>query len=97
MASDVVCFDCHRDERKNLYRPVRTVCSKCHEKDYEEMFDEWENSSLEGLKQLRKKVMQKKLRSGDIAYDTLIMLERDGSKGIHNPELYEKLIEEALK
>jgi hypothetical protein len=26
-----------------------------------------------------------------------MLLEKDGSKGIHNPELYEKLIEEALK
>jgi hypothetical protein len=97
MAADVACLDCHRDENENLYRPGKKVCSICHETDYEDMFIEWENSSLEWLKQLRKKVKQNNLRPGDIAYDTLMLLEKDGSKGIHNPELYEKLIEEALK
>jgi hypothetical protein len=99
MASDVACADCHKDENEKLYRPGKTVCSNCHEKDYEEMFDEWESTSLELLKQLREKVnvTSHKYRKGDYAYDILLLLEKDGSKGIHNPELYEKLIEEALK
>ncbi|MFC2146538.1 cytochrome c3 family protein [Acidobacteriota bacterium] len=97
MVADVACLDCHRDENDNLYRPGKAVCSNCHETDYEDMFVEWESSSLEWLKQLREKVKQNNLRPGDMAYDTLMLLEKDGSKGIHNPELYEKLIEEALK
>jgi len=97
MTSDVSCSDCHRDEKEKLYRPGKAVCSNCHEKDYEEMFDEWENTSLELLKKLREKVKRDNLGKGDHAYDILMLLEKDGSKGIHNPELYEKLIEEALK
>jgi len=97
MASSVACLDCHRDEKNNLYRPGKAVCSRCHEPDYREMFVEWENTSLEWLKQLREKVKKNNLRPGNLAYDTLMLLEKDGSKGIHNPELYEKLIEEALK
>ncbi len=97
MVEDVTCLDCHKDENEKLYRPGKAVCTNCHEKDYEEMFDEWENTSLELLKRLREKVNGKKYRRGDYAYDTLVLLEKDGSKGIHNPELYEKLIEEALK
>ena len=49
------------------------------------------------LNRLREKVKKEKLREGDGAYDLLVLLETDGSKGIHNPELYEKLIQEALK
>lgn len=97
MAEDVACTDCHKDENDKLFRPGKAVCSNCHEKDYEEMFSEWENTSLEFLEELRKKVKSKGLKRGDKAYDTLIFLERDGSKGIHNPELYEILIKEALK
>jgi len=96
MVPGVACLDCHRDEKDNLYRPGKAVCSRCHEPDYQEMFVEWENSSLEWLKQLREKVKKNNLRPGNLAYDTLMLLEKDGSKGIHNPELYEKLIEEAL-
>lgn len=97
MAEDVSCDDCHKDEKGKLYRPGKSVCSNCHEKDYEEMFDEWESTSLELLQKLREKVRQNRLDKGDPAYDILMLLERDGSKGIHNPELYEKLIEEAIK
>lgn len=97
MAADVACLDCHKDEKDKLVRPGRTVCSKCHEKDYEEMFDQWEGTTLVLLKELRKKVESKGLRKGDPAFDILLLLEKDGSRGIHNPELYEKLVTEALK
>jgi hypothetical protein len=49
------------------------------------------------LELLRAKVKSEKLGEGDRAYDLLVLLEKDGSKGINNPELYEKLIEEAMR
>lgn len=97
MSGGVACVDCHKDEKNRLLRPGKTVCSKCHEKDYEAMFDEWQTGGLEFLKQLREKVTGEKLGKGDHAYDVLMFLEKDGSKGIHNPELYEKLSDEALR
>jgi nitrate/TMAO reductase-like tetraheme cytochrome c subunit len=97
MANDVSCQDCHQDEQKKLLRPGKAICSNCHEKDYEDMFDQWQTSSRELLDRLREKVKKETLRAGAPAYDLLVLLEKDGSKGIHNPELYEKLIEEALK
>ncbi len=97
MVKEVSCRDCHEDEQKRLFRPDKKICSKCHEKDYEDFFVEWEKTSLELLEKLRAKVKGENLGKGDKAFDTLVFLEKDGSKGIHNPELYEKLIEEALK
>jgi nitrate/TMAO reductase-like tetraheme cytochrome c subunit len=99
MAKDVGCLDCHRDDSAGgkISRPGKSVCSNCHETEYEEMFDEWRATSEELLNRLREKVKRKKLKRGDSAYDVLRMLEIDGSRGIHNPELYEALIEEALK
>jgi hypothetical protein len=98
MADAIGCIDCHQDEKKKLLRrPDKTICSNCHEKEYEDMFAEWENNSVTLLNRLRKKVKESKLRAGDIPYEILKLLENDGSKGIHNPELYEKLLEEALK
>ena len=97
MIEAVACRDCHQDEQKRLIRPDKTVCTKCHEKEYEEMFNEWEDASREKLEQLREKVKKENLKQGNLAYDVLQLLEKDGSKGIHNPELYEKLLDEALK
>jgi nitrate/TMAO reductase-like tetraheme cytochrome c subunit len=97
MAEDVTCQDCHQDERQKLLRPGKTVCSNCHETEYEDMFDQWQSDARELLELLRAKVKSEKLGEGDRAYDLLVLLEKDGSKGIHNPELYEKLIEEAMR
>lgn len=96
MIKDVSCTDCHKDDQGRLLRSGKEVCSKCHEKDYEEMFTEWQSDAGELLKRLKEKVEKNKLKKGDPAYDLLLLLQRDGSKGIHNPELVEKLVEEGL-
>lgn len=97
MVTDVACLDCHQNEDDQLYRPTKTVCSNCHEEDYEEMFVEWEKTAMELVRKLRQKIEYGKLPENHPVYETLILLQRDGSKGIHNPELYEQLVEEALK
>ncbi|MCP5048848.1 MAG: hypothetical protein GY940_16875 [bacterium] len=97
MVEDVGCIDCHKDENDKIYRPGKTSCSDCHDAEYEEMFTEWRTNAQDLLKKLREKVQKEKLAEGHPAYDTLKMLEKDGSKGIHNPDLYELLIQEAMK
>ena len=97
MAEGVTCVDCHQDESKKLVRPGKEGCTHCHEKDYEEMFDQWQASAKEWLALLREKVQSQRLRGGDRAFEILRLLEKDGSRGIHNPELYETLAEEAMQ
>jgi len=97
MAEDVSCLDCHEDDRENLVRPGKKICSNCHEKDYETFFDQWQESALDMMESLRRKITRDKLKKGDFTYETLLLLQKDGSKGVHNPDLYEKLIDEALK
>jgi len=96
MAEDVSCLDCHLDENENLYRPGKDMCSNCHEVEYEALFDEWKQTGQALMQTLRDTVKRENLRKGDKRYDTLRLLEKDGSKSIHNPELYEALIHEAL-
>ena len=98
MFEDVACMDCHRDDNDKLYKPDKTVCTKCHEdKEYEDMFNEWKSNGLDIINKLKNKVKVEKLRKGDPAYDMLKLLEKDGSKGIHNPELYEMIYKAVLK
>jgi len=97
MAEDVACLDCHKNDEGQYYRPAKTVCSNCHEDEYQDMFVQWETASKDLLTKLKQKVETEKLEQGHPAYDTLLLLEKDGSKGIHNPELYEKLVREAMK
>lgn len=97
MSESVTCTDCHLDKNKKIIRPDKTVCTSCHDKDYEQMFDDWQETGKSLLEQLRDKVKREKLKPGDQAYDILMLLEKDGSKGIHNTELYNKLIEETKK
>lgn len=96
MAPEVACIDCHQDDQKNIYRSGKKECSNCHEAEYEEFFEDWTGESTRLLIELKEKIKTNKLKKGDKAVETLRLLERDGSRGIHNPELYEKLIREAL-
>ena len=60
------------------------------------MHIEWLNSTTELIDKLKKKIEDEKLQSGNRVYDLYKLLLKDGSKGIHNPELYEKLISELI-
>ncbi len=96
MVNDVECNDCHVNESNEIVRPTKEICSNCHEENYEEMHVEWINSTSELMNKLKKKIEEEKLKSGNRVYDLYKLLLKDGSKGIHNPELYEKLISELL-
>ncbi|MEN8155203.1 MAG: NapC/NirT family cytochrome c [Acidobacteriota bacterium] len=96
MVNDVECSDCHISGNDEIIRPSKKKCSYCHEEDYEAMYEEWFSSTAELMERLKKKVEKEKLESGNRAYDIYKLLLKDGSKGIHNPELYEKLISDLL-
>ena len=97
MAGNVSCNDCHKEKKEQLHGPDKTVCFDCHEQKYEKMVARWQETNTELLTRLRERVRRESLGKGVLAYDTLMLLEKDRSKGIHNPELYEKLIKEAMK
>lgn len=97
MIEDIECSDCHVVDSGIISKPGKEKCSDCHEEDYEEMYIEWRSETIKLLGKLEKKVRKLNLKKGDKAFDLLILLNRDGSNGIHNPELYEKLIRNALK
>lgn len=96
MVNDVGCSDCHVDGNDEIIRPTKKKCSDCHEEDYEAMYEEWLNSTAELMKKLKKRIGKENTESGNRAYEIYKLLLKDGSKGIHNPELYEKLISELL-
>jgi len=96
MVSDVECIDCHTGDNDKIIRPTKKKCSDCHEEDYEELHVEWKNASMELLKKLKEKIDKDKLPQGSRAVEIYKLLLKDGSRGIHNPELYEKLITDLL-
>ena len=48
----VGCIDCHIKSDK-VIKPDKKICSKCHEKDYEEMVPDWKNEVKGLIKELR--------------------------------------------
>ncbi len=96
MAIDVECSDCHISGDNEVIRPTKKKCSDCHEEDYEEMFVEWKNTTIELMQKLKMKIEKENLGSGNRLFELYKLLKKDGSKGIHNPELYEKLITDLI-
>lgn len=100
MAGDLECTDCHQPKssgKTGIRRTTKMECINCHDPDYGDMFDEWQATAKEHFLRLEQKVKKEGLKRGHPAYDVLQLLRRDGSKGIHNPELYDKLVEDALE
>ena len=96
MINDVECSDCHVSGDDEVIRPTKKKCSDCHEEDYEEMYVEWENTTMELMEKLKVKIAKENLGSGNRIFELYKLLKKDGSKGIHNPELYEKIITDLL-
>ena len=71
-------------------------CVNCHDEDYKDVYNEWIENTSGLIKRLEKKIQSEKLSSEHPAVLLLKNLKKDGSRGIHNPDLYEKLIEDAL-
>ncbi len=96
MANEVDCTDCHLSNQDKIIRPEKKKCSECHEEEYEETFIKWEKASTELLNKLEKIIKRDKLKPNNRIYDIYKMLKKDGSHGIHNPELYKKLINDVI-
>jgi len=97
MVNDISCQNCHITEDKRLIRPKVDSCIACHDEDYAEIYNEWLEQSAELMSRLREKIKEHNLGKDSNASKLLSILEEDGSRGIHNPDLYQQLIEDALK
>ncbi len=97
MSEKVSCGRCHRDEENNLNKPAKILCSQCHDTSYEDKMRRWQEEIFGLLEQLRVKVYRENCKQGDVSYDTLQLLEHDGTKGVHNPHLYKRLLKNALE
>ncbi len=97
MAADVSCVDCHVGEEQKIILPDEKSCSNCHDEDYEEFYFNWMEQTTDLFKMLERKIKTENLPKTHRAVRLLKFLQQDGSSGIHNPDLYERLIEEALK
>lgn len=98
MKNDIECSDCHYDENLIIIRPGKKICSRCHEKDYEDMLDEWKNDTETALNKLKESIKNSKNKKHRLEMIRVLnYLHTDGSHGIHNPELYQYIIKETLK
>ena len=97
MADDVGCSDCHVSENEEIIRPTGKKCSDCHEEGYEELQTEWMSSTDILMEKLKAKITKENSKKGSRAYEIFYLLQKDGSRGVHNPELYEKLINDVIK
>lgn len=98
--AEVHCTDCHFGPQDQVLRPSKNRCIDCHDKDYGEMFTEWQNTTEEMIRSLRNLLNEKKRlqlspeQKNQIANIEKILqkIELDGSSGIHNFSSIEELL-----
>ncbi|MGA1846835.1 cytochrome c3 family protein [Deferribacter abyssi] len=100
--ADLECTDCHKDP---FVRPNTDTCTSCHDESYGEMLIDTQKEFLEKLSSLQKvrdELFDERLEMpaakrklfNEFQYYVRI-LEMDGSKGFHNPEYFDLIIEKA--
>jgi nitrate/TMAO reductase-like tetraheme cytochrome c subunit len=88
--ADIKCTECHTVKDKVITRKAAAACVACHEASYEKTLTEWQTQGDELLQTLSSRM--RALSRHDSAYSAyeklLKILKQDGSKTVHNPELF---------
>ncbi len=88
----VECASCHIGPQNQVSRSDKNKCLDCHEKGYDEIFLDWQNSVKDLIRKLKAEIEEKKkLRLSEEEKTYLFKIEQfvqkielDGSCGIHN-------------
>jgi hypothetical protein len=105
--AEVSCSDCHLED-ETPRKPSPSKCVDCHEEGYDEMMREWQEEAIslldsyskeikklgQSLKKKRGKELKEALSEYFKKEGVLETLMRDGSKGVHNPDLYREILSE---
>jgi len=99
------CKACHKKltEPSSLAR-IKEKCAKCHEDDYKELVTEWQTSTIESIKEIENKIRVTNTKGNSEAEKLMKDVKRllfyvkvDGSKGVHNPDYIEEMLNNAKK
>lgn len=94
------CSECH-GEAPTVLRPKPSMCVLCHEPGYDEKQNEWQHGIDALAEELTQALGAARRREVDApvleqAQRALDAVQRDGSRGVHNFELCQQLLSEAL-
>lgn len=99
------CKACHKKltEPSSLER-IKESCASCHEEEYKDFVTEWQTSTMETMTKIEKKIKGAKpvkiTQANELlkeAQKLLYYVKADGSKGIHNPDYIEEILDKAKK
>ena len=107
MAENVPCEGCHTDLSKGSTLPkIKEACVGCHDKNYADLVDGWQQNTIDGIKELDKlyvpvsNVKWKGPENQQLMKEVneiMNVLKSDKTKGAHNMEFDDTLITEAKK
>lgn len=100
--ADLNCTDCHKDP---FVRPNTDTCTSCHDSSYGQMLIDTQKeftAKLKKLQKVRDKLFEERLEMpegkrklfNELQFIVRTM-EMDGSKGFHNPEYFDLMVDKA--
>ncbi len=97
---DKDCTNCH-GEPPDIILPSGAMCVLCHEEGYDEKLSQWQGATAELTSRLKAVLAAPPLTAGRPALESALaaldLVEADGSRGVHNFALVERLLLDALE
>jgi len=101
----IECTGCHLVQPNQIGRSDKSKCLDCHEKGYDELFLDWQNSTKELLRSIKAEIEDKKRLQLTEGEKTQLFqveqmaqkIELDGSYGIHNFSFIEQTLTNSQK
>ena len=103
--AEVECVDCHLREDDKIFRSNKGKCIDCHDEDYADMFDEWQNSAKDLISSIDSSIREmKNIKLDTEGKRTLFEIEKilqkikfDGSSGVHNYMFFDEVLTDLEK
>lgn len=98
----VECLSCHGGTDKPIQKVTEESCFDCHDSDYEGLLTEWQSTTEESLSEIADALKHVKVDNLTTSQQAkiervrsgIIGIEKDGSQGVHNIALVERLLDE---
>lgn len=80
--AEIGCMGCHFNDDKNIIKPTKDICLRCHDEGYDKILEDWQSETTALLKKAKAMAGAGKLSESDLK--GLKFIDEGRCNGMHN-------------